>query len=372
VIGQESAPLSDVRGRIAHVFFALPAYDPSFVDPLLGCFRGIREALGPSVCCTVLHRPAQAAPVREHLGGSGPLDTITWDEGFVLRLADTRSTIEGGTLRITRMALPDFTSWVQDAFLVGMAGDGTTCVWASPHVRRGHGGWDDEVPARLAKHLVWELRTLPCAIEAGNVLVDEGVVVVGPDVPAAATREQWEALYSILAAGGRRVIVPGHGEAQPLFHLDLYVTPAGPHPTTGERCALVGSARLARELTGQPADDAAVDAKLDAVSAQLASQGFFVERLPLLPFTSELAPKVSWYSYNNCLVEVAESVRRVVLPAYGAGDDGSLDTLDMGAARVWSNLGFEVRFARGAFAHLAQLGGSVRCMTKVLRRSDHE
>ena len=56
--------------------------------------------------------------------------------GFVLRLGDTGGTIQGSTLRTWRMALPDFTSWVQDAFLVAVDSTGEHAVWASPHVRR--------------------------------------------------------------------------------------------------------------------------------------------------------------------------------------------------------------------------------------------
>jgi hypothetical protein len=366
---RKAAPLSDVSGRIEHIFFALPAYDPTFISPLVDCFRGIREALGPGVRCTVLHRASQTALVREQLEPSGPLDTVEWKEGFVLRLGDTSSTIDGGTLRITRWALPDFTSWVQDAFLVAVDQDDTSSVLASPHVRRSHGGLDDEIPVRLAEHLSWDCELLPCPIEAGNVLVDDRVVVVGSDVPAGASAEEWTELCSLLASNGRTVLVPGDGAPQPVFHLDLYLTLAGLHPESGRPCAVVGSVRIARELSGQPLEEVDLEDRLNAVSGQLVAQGYFVERVPLLPFTSELAPNGAWYSYNNSLVEVTDDARRVVLPGYGTGDRTALDRLDAYAADVWARIGFEVRVARGPFAHLAQLGGSVRCMTKVLGRS---
>ena len=361
-----ATPLSDVSGRIAHIFFALPSYDPSFIAPTLSCVRGIRDALGPNVHCTILRRPNEAALVDDALAAFGPLDAVGWEEGFVLRLGDMGASVDGGTLRITRMSLPDFTNWVQDAFLVAATPVGGTQVWASPHVRRRFGGWDDEVPKRLAKHMGWTCETLPCAIEAGNVLVDHRAVVVGGDVPAGATPAAWDALRNAL--GYRQVIASRVGKPQPLFHLDLYLALAGPDPASGRPLALVGSARLARETLGQPADDTSLDEGLDAVAEELSAHGYVVERLPVLPFRGDLAPDGAWYSYANCLVEVFDDVRRVVAPAFGSGTGDELDTLDAAAEHIWSGLGFDVSFARGEFAYLAQLGGSVRCMTKVLAR----
>lgn len=369
---ESAAPLSDVSGRITHVFFALPSYDPQFIAPMLSCFRGIRTALGSNVRCTVLRRRAQAELVDEALGDLGPLDPVSWDEGFVLRLGDTGATIEGSTLRIGRMALPDFTSWVQDAFLVAVEPTGDHRVWASPHVRRRHGGWDDVVPRRLAEHLEWTHEVLPCAIEAGNVLVDDRTVVVGSDVRSTNTAPDWDLLCRLLAANERSVIVAQPDASQPAFHLDLYLTLAGPHTRTGQPVALVGSVRRARDVLGQVPEPQDPDEALDALTAQLTGAGYWVERLPLLPFRSELAPQGAWYSFNNCLVEVfgggGSTVRRVVLPSYGVLDGA----LDADAERTWAGLGFEVRVARGEFAFIAQLDGSVRCMTKVLNRSATE
>lgn len=367
--GEHATPLSDVSGRIAHVFFALPSYDPEFIAPLLSCFRGIRSALGPEVRCTVLRRSAQADLVDESLAALGPLDTIAWDEGFVLRLGDTGATIQGSTLRIGRMALPDFTSWVQDAFLVAVDSTGEHAVWISPNVRRRHGGWDDAVPRRLAEHLGWNHTALPGAIEAGNVLVDDSMVVIGSDVQSSLAESDWNLLCRLLASSGRTIMVATPGTSQPVFHLDLYLTLAGPHLETGQPIALVGSVRRARDVLGQREEAGDADDALDTLAAHMASAGYRVARLPLLPFRTELAPHGAWYSYNNCLVEVfraaGTTVRRVILPAYGS----EIGALDAEAARVWSGLGFEVPMARGDFATMAQLDGSLRCMTKVLDRA---
>src|SRR6185503_8752078 len=99
------------------------------------------------------------------------------------------------------LALPDFTNWVQDAFLVaGGRGHGAR-VWASPTVTREYGGWDDAVPVRLAEHIGWPLQLLPCPVPAGNVLVDEDRVLIGADVQSSATESEWRALLEWLEAG---------------------------------------------------------------------------------------------------------------------------------------------------------------------------
>lgn len=377
----EFAPLSDVNGRITHAFFALPAHDRSLTSPLLDSFRGIRDALGSDVRCTVLHHAVDLPVVRQALAtpGGGPLDTIEWKDGFVLRLRDAQSSLEGSTLRVTRLSWPDFTSWVQDAFLVARAPSGLRRVWASPWVKRHHGGWDDAVPQRLAEHLGWDCELLPARVETGNVLVDDRSVVVGADVASACNETEWNALRSRLESGGRNLVVPARQSQQPIFHLDLYVTLAGPRPSDGRPLALVGSVRRALELVGEQCTEADVmtEAQLDGVGADLLAAGYVVERLPLLPERGDPNARAGpdmWYSYNNCLVEQWRASetgprRRALLPAYGAQDDETLQSLDAEAARVWTSLGFEPVLARGSFAGLAKLGGSIRCMTKVLERS---
>ena len=113
---------------------------------------------------------------------------------------------------------------------------------------------------------------------------------------------------------------------------------------------------------------------LDAVADHLATLGYAVERLPLLPFSNTLLTKAAHYTYNNCLVEVWRAPdgsvqRRVTRPAYATKSNEALTVLDEDAARVWEGLGFTVTFAPGEFARVSELFGSLRCMTKVLERS---
>ena len=374
-----ASPLSDVSGRIRHIFFALPAYQVDFIDTILSCMRGIRQALGADVRCTVLHHPPQQDAIEDALMDSGELDLISWQHGFVLRLRDTRTDFQKGTLRVSSMALPDFTNWVQDAFLVAVDSAGSRQVAASPKVYRQFGGWDDEVPRQLAAHLGWPCTALPVGVEAGNILVDSQSVLIGSDVALETAEPEWISLQTELASGGRVVHVCAPNARQPIFHLDLYVTLAGPHHETGQPVALVGSVQRARALVGDLQTGESIqagqtlEAGLDAVADHLVALGYAVERLPLLPFSNTFLTKAAHYTYNNCLVEVwrapdAAIQRRVTLPSYATEPLDALSVLDEEAADVWKRLGFTVTFARGEFARVAELFGSLRCMTKVLER----
>lgn len=375
-----ASPLSDVFGRIRHIFFALPAYQVDFIDTILSCMRGIRAALGPDVRCTVLHHPAQHEAVEDALRDSGELDLVAWRHGFVLRLRDTRTDFNEGTLRVSSMALPDFTNWVQDAFLVGTDPAGNRKIAASPKVFRQFGGWDDEVPRQLAAHLGWPCSVLPVGVEAGNILVDAQSVLIGSDVARETAEPEWDLLQTELASGGRVVQVCVPNARQPIFHLDLYLTIAGPHHETGRPVALVGSVKRARALVGDLETGESLEAGenldvgLDAVADHLLTLGYAVERLPLLPFSNTFLTKAAHYTYNNCLVEVWPSPdgsiqRRVTLPSYALEPGDVLKLLDDEAARIWAGLGFQVTFASGEFARVSELFGSLRCMTKVLERS---
>ena len=375
-----ASPLTDVFGRIRHIFFALPAYQVDFIDTILSCMRGIRTALGPDVRCTVLHHPPQQAAIEDALMDSGELDLIPWRHGFVLRLRDTRTDFQGSTLRVSSMALPDFTNWVQDAFLVAVDSAGNRQVAASPKVFRQFGGWDDEVPRQLASHLGWPCTVLPVGVEAGNILVDAQSVLIGSDVARETAAPEWELLQAALSAGGRAVQVCVPNDRQPIFHLDLYVTIAGPHHDSGKPVALVGSVQRARALVGDHETGESLEAGeklevgLNAVADHLVTLGYAVERLPLLPFSNTFLTKAAHYTYNNCLVEVWRAAdgsiqRRVTLPTYATKSNEALTVLDEEAAKVWEGLGFTVTFAQGEFARVSELFGSLRCMTKVLERS---
>jgi hypothetical protein len=237
-------------------------------------------------------------------------------------------------------------------------------------VKREYGGWDDALPHRLARHLSWPVELLPAGLEAGNVLVNDCHVVVGADVPRE-RRAEWLSLRARLESGGREVLVVAAESEQPVFHLDLYTTLAG-RDDRGVPIALVGSVERACAIAGQPfeGDLVKVEKGLNSVATALGAVGYRVERLPLVPIEVAHLPEGGWVSYNNCLLQVwnepSGKHRRVVVMPRFAGEAAEFAALDEEAIRVWSSLGFEVRCAEGAFARMAEFGGSLRCMTKVL------
>jgi hypothetical protein len=258
--------------------------------------------------------------------------------------------------------------------MVATEGASQPRIWASPRVEREYGGWDDEVVRQLADYLGWPSDELPYGIEAGNVLIDHASIVLGADIRSGASDVEWQRLTELLSISDRTVRVCVQGQPQPIFHLDLYLTLAGPHAATGKPLALVGSMRQGLAVVGEE-DAEDLDAGLNAVADYLVRAGYMVERLPLVPFRTVRMKKHAHFSYNNCLVEIwrdadGSTRRRVTLPAYGNGQDSALDALDRAAVDVWEGLGFEVKIARGEFALVAELYGSVRCMTKVLERAD--
>jgi hypothetical protein len=82
------------------------------------------------------------------------------------------------------------------------------------------------------------------------------------------------------------------------------------------------------------------------------------------------------YSWNNALVEVAGQQRRVYVPSYQSTQDeqGLNPTFELLEAKVteqYASAGFQVQWIRcGRFFRLiASHGGSLHCVTKVLRRT---
>jgi hypothetical protein len=369
--------LSDVEGRIAHVFLALPAYSEEAVPRFLGCIRAVLTALGPEVRYTVLHHPPYAEDLLRTAAaaGVGPLDLVPWTDGWVWRLDGERAHLEDGILRIAGVPWPDFTGWVQDGFLVATASGAEPRICASPTVSRRHGGLDGDVPRLLAEHLGWECERLPAELQAGNVLVDRRHVVVGADAVGPVPQPRRADLLERLGARTGQadgLLVTFPGTPQPVFHQDLYLTLAGDDPTTGQPLAVVGSVRQARRLLGEPMDKRDPDTALDAIARRFAELGYGVVRVPLLPRYFE-EDDTEWVSYNNCLVEVYAQpgggvFRRVILPSYGVEGGAGFAAMDATVGRVWRGLGFEVVFARGEFLWLSEYFGSLRCMTKVLAR----
>ena len=183
----------------------------------------------------------------------------------------------------------------------------------------------------------------------------------------------------------------GGGIFQPIFHVDMYISPTGLRNASGKELVFVGSPKLARQIMKEPSPDSDHDGYFDETARQL-KQYFRVKRLPLLPtlFQSKEmeTPRHYYLSYNNVLVENYGSEknpsRHVFMPSYTAsvkqflnepfitryhGEESKYRLLDEAAEKIWEREGFTVYRIDGV-EDLAMNWGSVHCITKALKRSE--
>jgi len=157
------------------------------------------------------------------------------------------------------------------------------------------------------------------------------------------------------------------GSRQPIFHIDMFITPAG------NRRILVGDPVLASRMIGIALPEGFPVSAFDEIADDLQGEGFAVIRNPL-PFAYFDDPDSrlrDWFyaSANNCWVECTETGGRVWLPEYGFGAWPELKVTDEANAAIWREMGFEVERV-GDFLPLVDQLGSLNCASKILERSD--
>ena len=170
------------------------------------------------------------------------------------------------------------------------------------------------------------------------------------------------------------------GLYQPVFHIDMYVTPTGVFGASGKEICLVGRPSKARSILNEPAGQYDFDTYFEEAELQL-SQHFETVQLPLYPTKAVVRGKDRHYhlTYNNAVLEnyvdPNGTQRRVVyMPTFaGDADDYGFpraprEALDTEAEGIWRSIGFEVRRMDG-LEDLAVGWGSVHCITKELRRA---
>jgi hypothetical protein len=316
-----------------------------------------------------------------------------------------------------------FRRWAQDPFVVKTWGD--TCILLQPVYSplMCYHFLPTELALQSATNCL--VQPTPLCLEGGNLLRGMREVIVGKDLviqnirlrkamlareesrkAGQQTRKASDALPEIQpfeveelakALGGLPVRTlgaehshPKHGEIsrlspqtyQPLFHIDLYLTLGGwHHKEKNKELAFVACSKMTRTLLSgvnaarrNMVPDEAWDAHFDAAATELGAADYHVERLPIL-FLENLV-----FSWNNCLVEVDGSHRRVVLASYQVpeADDKDeqlnavLQVLEPEVQRIYQAQGFEVCWLKtkkgGFFRRIVREGGGLHCVTKVLRR----
>jgi hypothetical protein len=303
--------------------------------------------------------------------------------------------------RLTLVSSPRFnySIWAQDAYVALNDARGGMILCEGVSFPRGE---DMTIADDVAAQADVSVLQSYLYFQGGNVLSCGDTTLVGADyvdrnvarydIPdEAASRDAFGAQFGskIASLGGEasgaydwyeREILSGYG-LQPIFHIDMYVTPTGEKNAQGQEIVLLGRPSAAKDVIGhysdQPElDNDGYDAFFDETERQL-STSYEVRRLPLWITRGTLGydtdPRYYNLTWNNCVVQNAGSEKRVLLPAYSPDADAyGVDrrarvALEAAARETWEKLGFEVFWTDGV-EDLAFGSGAIHCITKTLRR----
>jgi hypothetical protein len=200
---------------------------------------------------------------------------------------------------------------------------------------------------------------------------DRQLIYVGSTIPVP---EEQQRRFELDGQEWTELLYLGNqpGTAQPLFHIDMFISLAG-RGDDGRYRLLVGDPRLAAELLDEPLYPHAMAEVFDNIAGSLERSGFEIVRnpLPLVYVDDEHARLRLWYfaTANNALVERPSSgPATVYLPSYGYGAWQSLAGTDEANRELWEELGFHT-VALTDFHPFAENLGAVHCITKYLARS---
>lgn len=295
----------------------------------------------------------------------------------------------------------DYTIWAQDAYVSLSTAQQETILCEGVCFTRGEDmSIADDVAAQS------ECRALQSYLffQGGNVLGTRDFALIGTDyVKRNVGRAQLETEEKVLdrfgQLFGKPIISLGRAEPiprehrfdrdgiaclsglyQPLFHIDMYVTPTGVIGPSGKEVCMVGRPGKARAILGEGAGPLDYDFYFEQVETQLRDR-FETVQLPLYPTARVVRAEKRHYhlTYNNALLEnyVDEggATRRVVyMPTFAEDADffqvpvAPREALDAAAEAIWRSVGFEVRKMDG-LEDLATGWGCLHCITKALRRT---
>lgn len=388
--------ISTSHGRLQDVLLTIPRYAveppaPGAHNPLGAIYRDLIEKLPSAVHFTVLTHGAALDRVRRWFRDAG---------------ADARATL---------IAAPDylnFSVWAEDGYVVVHDARSNERYFVEPFEFPRYA--DSLIADMVANATAMQSTQAPLRFQGGNVLIGDDFFLIGaddprkslryvPDVidpsegetPAVAVRRLYGALLDssreLLYVGStvpvpaeqeRTIVVDGdewtevvfygneEGTVQPIFHLDMFITPAG-RDAAGRRRVVVGDPRLAAKELGVPLWRHSMAGVFDDIARGLERRGFAVHRNPLpLVYVDDVVRRTRvWYfaTANNALVEITSSSDRIWLPTYGHGPWSALEATDLANRRVWESLGFDVTELTDAHAIAEQLG-AVHCIKKYLAR----
>ncbi|WP_108811916.1 hypothetical protein [Sphingorhabdus sp. Alg231-15] len=161
------------------------------------------------------------------------------------------------------------------------------------------------------------------------------------------------------------------GTAQPLFHIDMFLTLGG-RDDDGRYRVFVGDPDMAAGILGEQTSRYAMASIFSDIADQLEAMDFKVVRNPLpLTYIDDPSEKHrSWYfaTSNNALVEIDDQNKTVWLPTYGHRIWPELKKTDDANKEIWKSEGFKV-IQLGDFHPYAENLGAAHCITKYIDRT---
>lgn len=317
----------------------------------------------------------------------------------VLQIAG-KADVQPGRLTFAFSPQFEYTIWAQDAYVaLNDTAGGKILLEGVSFSREEDMTIADDVAAQTEISLLQSY----LYFQGGNILGGGDITLIGMDyVQRNVSRYELETeervieAYSaslgteILPLGGelfahyewyREGILSGDG-FQPIFHIDMYVTPTGVKGASGKEIVFLGRPEAAKKVVGRYSDipelnNGAYNDLFDRTEEILAKR-FEVQYLPLWITKSRLGQpnlKERYYNltFNNGIVQSGSDMKRVLLPTY-SGDAESFGTdkalrqaLEKQAADAWRAIGYDVHLMDG-IEDLAYGSGAVHCITKVLSR----
>ena len=375
--------VSSAKGRIEHVLITVPAKKKLGRFTVRGYykrhFKRLIKALGDDREYTVVCHPGTK---------------------FIIKRWFRRKEV-----KVNYILSPKFTYsiWAQDAYIVLADKKGNAYLTEGVLIaRRDDMTVADDVAAQSS------IERLPSYLyfQGGNILKTNDYTLIGADyiwknIGRAHLETKSKVLEGFKAELGTKNIIEvgchlsdayewfenevlsGYG-FQPIFHIDMYITPTGVIDEGSEKEIIVlGSPQMAYEVTGKWSEDPVFDdCRYNDFFEQIREQleeYFTVIRIPLLLTRGNLggkAPKSKYYnlSFNNVIIENDGVNKNVIIPTY-SGDSRIFGSnrrlrkkLENASKKVWESLGFKVHLM-DAMEDLAYQEGSVHCIVKILKRT---
>lgn len=424
---QRPSLISSWSGTIDSLLLSFPSYGVQTPELTAG-YRSVINAMRAGTRFVVVHHESDRPVVEEWFTGH-PAANVSY---------------------VPMPDYVDFTDWAEDGYLALVdaddAGDGLTYLlepWSFP--RSG----DSLIADTVEEYTALRASQAPLVFQGGNCLIGDDFWLLGTDyfldtlelirsgelpisVPPGNTEVEFvrelfgrhvdstrelqlvgtkrplglKKYYATVEDGQFLLDLPGGGtgDLQPIFHIDMFVTLAGPG-ADGRFRVLVGSPDLADAALGTKSPYS-LQTAYDEIAAEFSRRGFDVGRNPLVhrpeitqqltfsalrsfsetPDGAELREVVasfaaagaqpestidvrSWHhiTWNNCLVENSSSGRTVYLPTFGHGEQADLAVIDDEMERLWTDLGFSVVRLADFNAFASRLG-VVHCIKKYLGR----